>query len=258
MRPFANALEHLHTAITTATTTTDWVRPHPRLSPAAQIAIYQEAYHLRLRAAVITDYPALRCFLGDVAFNQQAADYVHATPPRSYNLDFYSIGFADYISAQGNNPPAAALAALESALTASFLGQDAPPLTIAEVAALSPEQLGASHFQFQQSMRLLSCAYDAESYFSGCKQGTPPEAIAATPLQLLLYRQEHEVRRVRLSAADYALLSALQDGADFNTALAQAQAQTGISQGELAAQIGAWLSGWLQRGLITAVSPQSY
>ncbi len=132
------------------------------------------------------------------------------------------------------------------------------PLTIAEVAALSPEQLGASHFQFQQSMRLLSCAYDAESYFSGCKQGTPPEAIAATPLQLLLYRQEHEVRRVRLSAADYALLSALQDGADFNTALAQAQAQTGISQGELAAQIGAWLSGWLQRGLITAVSPQSY
>jgi len=254
MRRFANALEQLHSAITTQTAATDWVAPHPRLSPAAQIAIYQEAYHLRLRAAVNTDYPALLCFLGATAFNELAADFVRTTPSRSYNLDCYSIGFADFIATREGDTPAAALAALESALTASFLGQDMRPLTIAEVAALSPEQLGASHFQFQQSMRLLNASYDVESYISAWKQGAPPETIAATTLALLLYRQDHEVHRAQLTAPEHAMLTALKNGADFNAALAQTQAQTGISEGELTAQIGVWLSGWLQRGLITALN----
>lgn len=253
MRRFANALEQLHTAITTETTATDWVLPHPRLSPAAQIAIYQEAYHLRLRAAVSTDYPALLCFLGAAAFNQLAIGYVRATPSRNFNLDCYSIGFADFIAARLANPPAAALAALESALTAAFHNQDAPPVTTAEVAALSPDALGISRFQFQQSMRLLSAPYDIESYFSAWKQGTAPQDIAAAPLYLLLYRQQNAMQRDRLTAPEYTLLTALQNGADFNTALATTQDKTAITESELTAQIGMWLSGWLQRRLICRV-----
>lgn len=254
MRPFATALERLHTAITAETTTTDWVAPHPRLSAAGQIAIYQEAYHLRLRAAVTTDYPALEHFLGAEKFSMLAADYVRATPSRSYNLDFYSIGFADFIATRLANSPAAALAALESALTAAFQNQDAPPLTVAAVAALTPGALGSSRFQFQQSMRLLAASYDVESYFSAWKQGNAPHDIAKRPLFLLLYRQQNAVQRDRLSAPEYTMLTALNDGMDFNTALAQAQCKTGITESELAAQIGAWLSGWLQRGLIKALN----
>lgn len=253
MRPFATALEQLHTAITTETTTTEWVVPHPRLSPAAQIAIYQQAYLLRLRAAVTTDYPALGHFLGAETLCQFVADYVRVTPSRSYNLDFYSIGFADFIAARLANPPAAALAALESALTAAFHNQDAPPVTTAEVAALSPDALGISRFQFQQSMRLLSAPYDIESYFSAWKQGTAPQDIAAAPLYLLLYRQQNAMQRDRLTAPEYTLLTALQNGADFNTALATTQDKTGITESEIAGQIGAWLSGWLQRRLICRV-----
>lgn len=253
MRPFATALEQLHTAITTDAATTDWVLPHPRLSAAAQIAIYQEAYHLRLRAAVTTDYPALEHFLGAETLNTLAADYVRATPSRSYNLDFYSIGFGDFLAARMVGTPAAALAALESALTAAFQNQDAPPLTIADVAALSPEQLGISRFQFQQSMRLLAAAYDVEDYFSAWKQGNAPHGIAETPLFLLLYRQQNAVQRVRLTAPEYTMLSALKSGADFNIALVETQGKTGITQGELSAQIGAWLSSWLHRGLISRV-----
>lgn len=254
MRPFANALEQLHTAITTRTATTDWVQPHPRLSAAAQIAIYQEAYHLRLRAAVTSDYPALQHFLGEAAFTPLVANFVHTTPSQSYNLDFYSIGFADFVAARMTNTSAAALAALESALTTSFLNQDVAPLTIAEVAAISPDQLGASRFQFQQSMHLLSCAYDVESYFSAWKSGTPPGTIHETPLHLLLYRQNNDVHRDKICAAEYTLLATLKRGADFNTALRQTREQTGITENELSAQIGVWLSGWLQRGLITRLS----
>lgn len=247
------ALEQLHTAIVATlpeAETTALLKPHPRLKPAELIGIYQEGYHLRLQAAVRADYPALLHFLGAVAEPLIAA-FVRQTPSQTYNLDRYSIGFANYL-AQHATPAAATLAALEAAMTEAFMFQDAPALSASALVGMDEAVLGASRIMLQQSVRLLHVGYDVDSYFSAFKTGAAPTEIATRESWLLLYRQNRDVRRASISAGEYVLLQAIQSNADFNAALTSAMATTG-GETAILPHIGGWLTGWFTRGMVAAI-----
>lgn len=253
MPPLPAALEQLHTAIVATlpdAETAALLKPHPRLTPLQLIGIYQEGYHLRLQAAVRADYPALLHYLGAAAEPLIAA-FVRQTPSHTYNLDRYSIAFADYL-AQHAPPPAAALAVLEAAMTEAFMFQDAPALPVSVLAGMDEAVLGASRIRLQQSVCLLHLGYDVDSYFSAFKTGAAPTEIAAHETWLLLYRQNRDVWRASISAGEYALLRKLKAGADFNAALAAAMAEAG-GEAAIVPHIGGWLAGWFARGMVAAI-----
>jgi len=249
----SRALEQLHRAVTSTTTTTDFVRPHPRLTATQLLAIYQESYHLRLQAAVQSDYPALTHYLGTKKLEPLIAHYVRETPSRSYNLDFYSIGFAAFLRTHQSDEAASALADLEAGMTASFMGHDAPPLSLTALTNMDETQLGAAHVIFQQSFCLLTLSHDVESYLAAFKQGAAPRAITETPLHLMLYRHQHEIHRARLSAPEHALLTSLHDGLNFNQAIAETCQTTAITPDALSREIGTWLGQWMQKGCIQSL-----
>jgi hypothetical protein len=233
------------------------LRPHPRLSAAQQLAIYQAGYQLRLSHAVQSDYPATAHYLGQAPMQRCVAAYVQATPSPFYNLDFYSAGFAAWLAGTVAAPAAVALAAFEAALTRSFLQQDATPVTQAVFMALTPEAFGAARLTLQQSVHLYRSDYAVAAYFAAWKQETATIATLAAPLPaplyLRLYRAHYTIQHTAMTAAEFYLLQRLQQGATIIQALAAAGAQAAVSEAYLAEHIGGWLACWLQQGLITAL-----
>lgn len=253
MSAYHAELENLHSAVTGATVATGWVREHPRLSAAQQIGIYQEAYHLRLQAVVRSDYPALTHYLGDALFDDLAVAYVRQTPSCGSNLDYYSLGFADFIRERQGDGAATDLAGLESALTGSFMGQDAPPLTAAAFTTFDEVSLGLARFTFRQSVRLLQCTYAVDDYFTAWKSGVAAPDIIKQARHLLLYRQQHRVQRECLSPPEFFVLRHLLQGDDFNSAVVNSIVVANVSSDFMAHHVGQWLGGWLQRGLLRGV-----
>src|SRR5580704_16057825 len=98
---YADALERLEESITggAPAAAAPLVRAKQHLSAEAQIAIYADAYRIRLREAVRGDYPCLAACFGD-AIDVLIAAYVEATPSFSYNLDFYPFGFWRFVQKQ--------------------------------------------------------------------------------------------------------------------------------------------------------------
>src|SRR6266852_2514208 len=63
------------------------VLPSKTLSSLERLEIYRGMYLLRLGAALSTDYPGVKHFLGDDAFMRLVARYVDVHPSRSYTFN---------------------------------------------------------------------------------------------------------------------------------------------------------------------------
>jgi hypothetical protein len=253
MSALSKSLEQLHTAIVSTLPKQEvaaLLQPNPRLTPAQLIGIYQEAYHLRLRAAVRADYPATQDYLGATC-EELITAFVQSTPSYNYNLDLYSVAFADFISLHAS-PQAAALAALEAGLTEAFMFQDTPALSASTLAGMDEMALGATCFTLHQSVRLLHLTCDAEDYFAAFKASTKPRTIPVRETYLLLFRQHRAVQRMKICFSEFALLQSIKAGANFNAALTAAIERSG-SESTILPHIGGWLSGWFMRDMIVAI-----
>ncbi len=246
-------LENLHRAIVTAdaAAANDDILPHAHLTPAEQISIYIDAYRLRLIDAVTSTFPCLQDYLGTSAMTPLTKSYVEAVPPRSYNLDFYPFGFADYIRAK-IPAPAAALAELEGTIAEIFMRPDSPPLAADILTRCTPTELGDKVFHVRPALRLLHLSHDAETFWQNHKQGHKLPEIAPQPVFLCVCRHHHDVLRHRLDPGAYALLQELYDGKSFNAAIATVIDRGIITEAELAQEISLWLPQWLNAGFFRA------
>src|ERR1700744_6194484 len=68
------------------------------IKPGGHLKVYIEGYRIRLAQALRTDYPALCNLLGKEEFGRLAEAYIKATPSTSYNLDNYSLRFAEFVA----------------------------------------------------------------------------------------------------------------------------------------------------------------
>jgi len=69
----------------------------------------------------------------------------------------------------------------------------------------------------------------------------------------LLFRKNRSVRRFKICEQEYALLQAIQSGENFNVAVELAL-QISNSEDTIISNIGTWLTGWFENGLISSIS----
>jgi hypothetical protein len=250
------ALETLHSSIISGdpTAAEPIVRPKTRMTAKEQIAIYSDAYKIRLRHAVRSDYPCLATILGDVATNKLVNAYVEATPSLSYNLDFYPFGFWRFVQNNSTQPEICELAELEGAIAECFMGTGSEPLTAQNLPPLDTETLGRMKFHLRAPFRLLRFTHDAESTMASFKRGKTITAIAPNPIYLLVYRHNNEVQRRILESGEYHLLNAIQQTENFNQAIQQAQIAAGEDENTMASNVMRWLPRWITEAFLALPS----
>ncbi len=224
------------------------LKPNPRITPQAQIAIYIGGYHIRLTSAIRTDYPALFNILGEETFNVLARDYIEANPSADFNLDRYPHGFANFVAAQQIPPFARNVARFESTIAQVFMLPDSDALDATRLTSLAPNAFANLVLMTRTACQLLALEFDVDTYITTTHANPQMPTPPMQPTHLCLVRHENEVKRHPLSPAEYHLLGHIFGGLCIDEALDATITHDPNSEPEIAAKLESWFAKWLKSG----------
>lgn len=199
-----------------------------RVSAAARLAVYRRNVLGNYTAVLRDVFPVLLRLVGEPFFDQLARAYATRTPSRSGDLHDFGdeLGaFLETLPAVRDLPYLADVARLEWAVHRTFHARHALPLDAASLAAVPPERLPDLRFELHPAARLLRSPYPVLTIWRvNQPQWTGDQALdlGLGAEQVLVIRRALEVALEPLSAAEYAMLDALDAGRSLCDALAAA------------------------------------
>lgn len=118
--------------LTKECTEADWVSEREgRLPSRERLAIYHNAYRVRLVEVLRENFEHTAIYLGDDWFNQLASDYVQSHHSTYNNIGYYGHQFAEFVANQlPEDKEVAELAELDWILRRAFDGEDSSVLTM--------------------------------------------------------------------------------------------------------------------------------
>jgi hypothetical protein len=246
------------------------ILPSQSQSSLERLAVYGNAYYVRLLHCLRDLFPACRQAVGDEAFDEFAYGYLQSYPPRGYTLGTLANHFVEFLeesrseyfgeSAGGEattDEASAAdveswsrfvveLARLEFTVDEVFDGpgiEDVPPSIYDELLAVPPDQWPAIRLLPAPCLRVLAFEFPANAYFTAFRRGHSPELPAPQRSYVAVTRQDYVVRRYDLDAAQHALLAAIVSGATIGDAIGATAAETGDVEA-LLPYVSKWFSRW--------------
>jgi hypothetical protein len=185
---------------------------------ATRLAVYSNAYRIRLADALGDNMPHLRELLGEEEFGAVAARYIDAHPSQFASIRWFGDRLAQELErSHSERPWVAELARWEWALAASFDAQDAPTIGIEALASVAPGDWGELRLEFHPCVQQLELTTNAQAVFKAlAEEQSPPEpAILEHPQSWLLWRQDLKTQYRSLEPAETAALTVVRGGGSF-------------------------------------------
>lgn len=219
-----------------------------------RLAIYANAYRIRLRETLETDHEMLGLYLGDDLWDRMVDGYIDDHPSTYRSLRQFGDALPEWLRkapAFAEHPQINELALFERRLLVSFDAADAQRIGAAELAALPAMRWPGLRLRFHPSVQPFRVDSNCVEIWQALKAGeTPPDAASQPESWWLLWRGEDRLTTFRsLPAEESAVLHHFLAGGDF--AGACEQLLTAHSEDDVA-QIGlGLLMGWLETGLVS-------
>lgn len=194
------------------------VRPRSPLSAVERWDIYANMYFYRLRDCLKDDFAAVAGVIGDADFHNLITDYLLAHPPRHFSLRYAGERLPDFLQEHElsrRRPFLADLARLEYAIVDSFDAADVVALTPDELQNVQAEEWPGLHLLLSPSARLLQLEWPAGEIWEDAKQGREPEAIAAQPTHIRVWRKQLRVFHKIIDPSEAVALAELERGRAF-------------------------------------------
>lgn len=221
-----------------------------------RLAIYHDAYRLRLVEALGTDFEALAAVLGAEGFQHACRAYVETHPSAFRNVRWYAGRYADFLQSTlpwSARPEWADLARFEWTLTLAFDAADAAHLTFGDLATLPADAWGSIAFRLHPSVQVIHLRANAPAIRMAVDAQAPLPAIelAEQPLPWLIWRKDLSPHFRSLSEPEAWALQAVREGATFPT-VCEGLCEW-IEAEEASAAAASWLRTWVDDQLITAL-----
>jgi hypothetical protein len=210
--------------------------------------VYANNYRGQLVAALGDTYAKTRLWLGDDAFDAEAARYVDANAPGSWTLDTYGRAFADMLEARyPEDPDVHELAWMDGALRDAFSGADAVAIN---VDALVAEDWEHVEFVFVPTLRFRRSRSNAPAIWKALSEEVMPPAAERTDAGggVRVWRKGLSPQFASMDANECACLDLALAGATFGEICALLGRLRG--PGLIASEAGRLLRGWVGDGLV--------
>jgi hypothetical protein len=169
--------------------------------------------------------------------------FIGRHPPEGPVLFEYGQGLSAFIDecerVSGDLPYLADVARLEWALNAAYHADDADPMTLTDLGAIPPDQVGRAALAFHPSVDFVRSPYPVDAIWTANQREADPNTVIRLDqgaARLVIYRRDLDVEWRTLSVAEDGFLTALAAGADLEAADGTARA---LGEFELA-QTLAW------------------
>jgi hypothetical protein len=229
----------------------------PPLPAQDRLAIYRNAYQVRLIDALHETYPVLHGLLGDEAWVELGEAFVAAHPSMFRSIRWYGRELADHLGRNepySTEPILAEVALLEWTLSEVFDATDAQPLGRAALAAVDPAAWGTLKFTFHPSLRRLDFGWNTAAVWKAMSADeTPPRPErAGAPMPWLLWRQDLQNYFRSMNAPESTALEAALRGLNF-AEICETLSAT-MQPEEIPAAAAGLLGTWADSGIIIGLS----
>jgi hypothetical protein len=229
----------------------------PQLSAVERLGIYNDGYFARLVECLTDDYPALAYALGEATFTALARDYVERRPSRSFSLNAFGGGFAEFCRERPESWAAFAadLAGLEWALVEVVHEPASGGFAVETLASLPPERLQAGRLRPSRALRVLCCEHAVNDFYQAFRDDLAPPLPGPQPTAVAVYRSGLALWRMRLERRAARLLLALLTGSSLADAIAELERHDPEPSAleELARLLPQWLGAWVQAGFFVGI-----
>lgn len=194
------------------------IRDMDDMTGAERAALYKEGYALRLIEITGKDFPHLKTFMGEAAFDELAFAYLQAHPSNHFNVMYFDRYFTQFLAQlETAEPVQIELARYEWEIAQTLITADAPQLTVEDLGAVPPEQWGDMTLSFHPSAHLFSMHSNAPAIWAAlCDGSEPPEFEAFDqPATWMMWRFNQLVYFIELNDARTWMYNALVDGKTF-------------------------------------------
>ena len=225
-----------------------FILPSRTLRPAQRVALYAEAYLARLIGALEEDFPAVARVLGPRAFHARCRAYLERFPSRSPSLNPLGRRLPGFLT---DRPKARDLARVEAAMSEVFDAEGAAPLRPSDFEKVAPE---TARLAFVPAFRLLELDHAVNPVIDAVRrerETLPP--LTRKRSWVAVYRKEFQVRRLDLSEAAHAALSALHRGRTVSQAVAAAARVWKGTPQKLPSEIRRWFGEWVSEGFFAGL-----
>lgn len=227
-----------------------------RPNAAARLAIYANAYRLRLLEALTTDFPGLHTLAGDELFEHIGRAYIDAHPSTHYSIRYFARHLSAFLATAEPfraTPVLSEMAALEWALTLAFDAADDPVLDETVLAALPADAWPGMRLRLHASAQRHDFHWNVAEVWSAVDRQRAPESptLYPTAQAWVIWRRDLQTYFRPLDSAEAGALDSLRHGADFATLCAGLCAQVDPSQ--VGARAANYLKGWVRAGLIAGI-----
>jgi hypothetical protein len=228
----------------------------PPLAAKDRLAIYRNAYQVRLIDALQDTYPVLHGLLGDEMFMTLGEAYVAAHPSLFRSIRWYGRELAEFMTHYPpyDEPILAEIAQLDWTLAEVFDAPDAEPLQRAALSQVAPAAWGSLAFTFHPSLRRLKFQWNTAAVWKAMSADeTPPRpAPSEAPVPWLLWRQNLQNYFRSMTGLESAALDAALRGRSFAMICEDLSAL--LPADEVPAAAATLLGNWADSGIIVAIS----
>ncbi len=180
-----------------------------------RLAIYKNAYQIRLIEILRKDYPTINAILGDKKFSQLGKKYLKAMPSHYYSVRYFGQDFAQFLA---TTPPYQQhlllheTAEFEWALGKALDAKDAPILTLQQLTQISPDNWPKLQLKFHPSIQTLTLYHNVNQLWKAAQQDQelqpPVKRAQATPW--LIWRKGIEIHFRSMTAMEVYSFHAIQ------------------------------------------------
>ena len=237
-------------------------RMHPHVHGGAQVsaderlAIYANAYRLRLLESLGTDYPGLHTVLGDDDFDAMGRAYIAAHPSAHFSLRWFGSRMSEFLKTTepySRYPVFTEMAAFEWAKSDAFDAADSAVASISDMAAIPPDAWPGLRFIPHPSLRRLGLRWNVPTVWKEIDAGREPPELEESdyPIAWLVWRQNLLTYFRSLNVDEAWALDALQRGETF-AAICDGLTEW-IDAQNVAVHAAGLLKQWLTDGLISEI-----
>ncbi|MHB1142583.1 MAG: HvfC/BufC N-terminal domain-containing protein [Sulfuricaulis sp.] len=161
----------------------DRVTGTAKVSAETRLAIYYDAYRLRLLEALASNYPVLRAWIGEEEFENIGIAYVAARPSRHFSIRWFGHLLPEFLA---TTPPwddksgLAEMAALEWALSEAFDAEDGTVIGIEDMASIPAPAWPGMRLHFHPSAQRLDLRWNVPTVWKAINQSLDVEKNTAS------------------------------------------------------------------------------
>jgi len=197
----------------------DYIESIPPQSAKQRMALYGNAYVLRLKEALGSDYERLHSYLGDDLFENLMQKYIERYPSHHPSLRYFGKNMTELVESlepYKQLSEVAEITRIEQAFGYSFDAANSQNVTLEQLAQLKPDAWATLVLHFHDAVQLLPQHNNSFQIWQALADEQTPPIKSACDTTWLIWRKDMVSRYRALEAAEVSALNVAMLGGNFS------------------------------------------